>query len=106
MGSIFSSTSLPKEEQKDEEWLMVDLDLGLEEEKVEEEVLEEEEEPPQEEVKEGQDEEEEEEEEVESTLPEPHNTFTLLPPYLTRIIIHGLGHLDCLVRLRSNTGLM
>ncbi len=76
MGSIFSSTSLPKEEQKDEGWLMVDL----EEEQVQEEALAEAEEPPQEEVKEGQDEEEEEEEEEESTLPPPHNTITLLPP--------------------------
>jgi hypothetical protein len=70
MGSIFSSTSLPKEENKDDGWVMVE----------EEEALAEAKEPPQEEVKEGQVEEEEEEEEEESTLPPPHNTIINYPP--------------------------
>ena len=59
MGSIFSSTSLPKEEQKEDGWVIVDEEEALAEAKVEEE---------------------EEEEEEESTLPPPHNTYTLLPP--------------------------
>ncbi len=96
MGSIFSSYPKAKEEdynedleecQEEDDWHLVDHeDLeDLEEEQEEEE--------------------EEEEEEDGSTLPEPHNTYTLLPPYLTRIIIPGLGLLDCLALLRWSTGL-
>ena len=59
MGSIFSSTSLPKEEQKEDGWVIVDEEEALAEAKVEEE---------------------EEEEEEESTLPPPHNTIINYPP--------------------------
>jgi len=59
MGSIFSSTSLPKEEQKEDGWVIVDEEEALAEAKVEEE---------------------EEEEEEESTLPPPHNTNINYPP--------------------------
>ena len=42
MGSIFSSTSLPKEEQKEDGWVIVDEEEALAEAKVEEEEEEEE----------------------------------------------------------------
>ncbi len=41
MGSIFSSTSLPKEEQKEDGWVIVDEEEALVEAKVEEEEAEE-----------------------------------------------------------------
>jgi len=70
MGNILS-TSLPKEEKKDDDgWVLVQ----------EEDVLAEAKGLSQEEVKEGQVEEEEEEEEEESTLPPPHNTYINYPP--------------------------
>ena len=43
MGSIFSSTSLPKEEQKEDGWVIVDEEEALAEAKVEQEEEEEEE---------------------------------------------------------------
>jgi len=42
MGSIFSSTSLPREEQKEDGWVIVDEEEALAEAKVEEEEEEEE----------------------------------------------------------------
>ena len=59
MGSIFSSTSLPKEEQKEDGWVIVDEEEVLAEAKVEEE------------EEEGEEEEEEEEERPYPSLPHP-----------------------------------
>ena len=80
MGNILStSTSLPKEEKKDDGWVLVQEEDVLAEAKGLPQEKEEEKEEKEEEDEEGRWKEEEEEEE-ESTLPPPHNTIINYPP--------------------------
>ena len=79
MGNILS-TSLPKEEKKDDDgWVLVQEEDVLAEAKGLPQEKEEEKEEKEEEDEEGRWKEEEEEEE-ESTLPPPHNTIINYPP--------------------------